>query len=129
MKVLVCGSRTWESARIIDERLRQLPRGTTIIVGGARGADRLSAMIARGLGFEVIEFPANWRPDGVYNPRAGVERNLRMLDEDPDLVIAFWEGGSTGTKHTITEANRRGITVEVYAPNDDRVTSLAMCDC
>jgi len=36
-----------------------------------------------------------------------------MLDWEPELVLAFWDGRSTGTEHTITEANRRGIPVEV----------------
>ena len=121
MKVLVCGSRTWKDALAIEATVRDLPRGTTIIAGGARGADRLAATIGRSLGFDVIEFPANWRPNGVYNPEAGKERNLRMLDEEPDLVIAFWDGRSTGTGHTIAQAVKRGIEVEVHTPPEGNV--------
>jgi hypothetical protein len=36
-----------------------------------------------------------------------------MLDEKPDLVIAYWNGKSNGTAHTISEARKRGIPVEV----------------
>lgn len=114
MKVLVCGSRDWTDEGKIVERLVKLPRGTEIISGGARGADQLAATIGRGLGFNVTEFPAEWRDrDNLYRPWAGKERNLRMLDENPDLVIAFWKNGSTGTLHTKSNAEARGIEVEV----------------
>jgi hypothetical protein len=36
-----------------------------------------------------------------------------MLNGSPDLVIAFWDGESRGTRHTIDEAKRRGIPVEI----------------
>jgi hypothetical protein len=38
-----------------------------------------------------------------------------MLDQNPGLVIAFWDGKSRGTAHTIGEARRRGIPVEVVS--------------
>lgn len=41
-------------------------------------------------------------------------RNLAMLDEKPDLVIAFQINGSAGTQHTIDQARKRGIPVEVH---------------
>jgi hypothetical protein len=110
MKVLVCGSRTWHRDDIIKARLAQLPRGTHVIHGGARGADQMAATIATALGFTVDVFWPDWVRDGV---RAGIERNKVMLDQQPDLVLAFWKGGSTGTGHTVSEAGKRGIKVEV----------------
>ena len=110
MKVLVCGSRTWRNPSVIDKRLRELPRATEILHGGARGADALAAGIALGLGFSVVEYPADWK----RGRRAGLERNLAMLDELPDLVLAFWDGRSTGTAHVVREAKRRGIATEVF---------------
>jgi YspA, cpYpsA-related SLOG family len=113
VKVLVCGSRSWTNGRAIRHRLRELPSGSTIVSGGARGADQIAATVARSLGFEVVELQANWRPDGRYNPRAGFERNSAMLDLRPDLVLAFWDGESTGTADTLEKARRRGIATEV----------------
>lgn len=117
MIVLVCGSRNWHRDDLIAAKLATLPRGTTIIHGGARGADRTAATIARSLGFVVKEFRAEWHSGrrGAYNPRAGLERNLRMLDEKPDLVIAFHRDASTGTQHTIDHATARGIPVDVIS--------------
>jgi len=116
MKVLVCGSRAWLDSAAIRARLAELPRGTTIIHGGARGADQLAATIAHSLGFDAQAFNADWHGRGYYDPAAGKKRNLRMLDEQPDLVIAFHKDGSTGTAHTIAHARLRGIPVEVVEP-------------
>ena len=121
MKVLVCGSRSWRDRRRIRARLLHLPRGSHVIHGGARGADRLAGDVARALGFQVEEVPAVWRTGGsVFDRSAGFRRNLRMLDMKPDLVIAFWDGRSTGTAHTIREAHKRGLAVEVHHPRPDR---------
>lgn len=48
-----------------------------------------------------------------FGQRAGYLRNLAMLQLEPDLVIAF-TNGSPGTQHTIDEARRRGIPVEIH---------------
>jgi hypothetical protein len=115
--VLVCGSRTWDRDDIVLEQLRALPPGTIVMHGGARGADRMAHVLATRLGFTVWEFPAHWHSGmfGSYNPRAGLERNLAMLDEQPDLVLAFHRDGSTGTQHVIDEAGRRGLQLVVVS--------------
>lgn len=110
MKVLVCGSRDWNETVLLKRRMAQLPRGTEVIHGAARGADQTAASIARSLGFPETAFPADWRGKGRA---AGIIRNLEMLDQKPDLVLAFQRDGSRGTQHTIDEARKRGIPVEV----------------
>lgn len=111
MKVLVCGSRTWSDDAVIRRALSDLPRGSVVIHGGARGADLIAGTVARSLGLSVWEFPADWKNLGRS---AGYRRNIEMLDERPDLVIAFWENGSKGTEHTVREALRRGYAVDLY---------------
>lgn len=113
MKVLVCGSRSWNRADLILDRLRRLPTGTTIIHGAAMGADRMAADIATHLGYQIEAFPADWHHRGYYDNQAGLKRNLLMLDQKPDLVIAFHRENSTGTAHTVEHARKRDIPVEV----------------
>lgn len=114
MRVLVCGSRDWPDEAVIADRLADFAGDAcTIIHGGARGADTMAADIAALYGYEVRAFPADWNTHGK---RAGILRNLAMLDERPDLVIAFQVGESRGTQHTIDEARRRGIPVELHTP-------------
>ena len=110
MIVLVCGSRTWRDADRIRFKLRELPRGTVIIHGGARGADRIAAEIAHALGLEERPYLPDW---DTHGKRAGMVRNVAMLDANPDKVLAFWDGASTGTAHTIKGARERGIPVDI----------------
>jgi hypothetical protein len=91
-------------------KLRDLPRGTIIVHGGAHGADRMAGELAHALGLEERVMLPDWDGRGR---RAGIERNIAMLDLYPDRVLAFWDGASTGTGHTIHEARRRGIPVDV----------------
>lgn len=110
-RVLVCGSRTWTDAATIARVLGELPEGTVIIHGAARGADYLAGIEAEGYGFKLEEYPADWR----LGRRAGPLRNQRMLDEGrPDRVIAFrMPGPSRGTDDMVRRARAAGIPVEV----------------
>lgn len=117
VKVLVCGSRLrgfgdgialWDA---VYDRLAQLPTGAHVIHGGASGTDEFAHRAASLLGLKVTRYKADWETHGK---RAGILRNLEMLDQQPDYVIAFWDGASRGTQHTIDEARRRGIHVEVH---------------
>jgi predicted Rossmann-fold nucleotide-binding protein len=119
--VVVCGSRYKDAdgqtrlrAHIaVREIIRKLPLDTLVITGGAPGVDTWAhgAAVLRGL--STKRMPAKWRENGVYNPSAGFERDRLMLDEQPDEVKAVWDGSSTGTADTLSEARRRGIPVEV----------------
>lgn len=114
MKVLVCGSRRFgdpfNASLAIDERIQNLPSGTTVIHGGALGTDQIAAEAASRTGHTVEAFYADW---DTHGKRAGVIRNLAMLDQKPEFVLAFWDGESKGTHHTISEARRRNIPVEI----------------
>jgi hypothetical protein len=113
VKVLVCGSRSWDEHGPVRRRVADFPPETVIIHGGAAGADWFASIAASQSGLDQVVYPPNWKRHGR---RAGIVRNLAMLDAQPDLVIAFWDGKSAGTRHTITEARKRGIPVEVIEP-------------
>lgn len=112
MKVLVCGDREWSDEDKMRKRLAQLPFDTIIIHGDCRGADRMSGDIAFKLGFGVIPFPAEWVH---YGRAAGPIRNQQMLDEHPDLVLAFHSdiANSTGTADMIARARKKGTPAEL----------------
>lgn len=116
MRILVCGSRTWEDAEAIKRRLALvpyvLPDVPTVVHGGAWGADTMAAKAARALGMFVEEHPADW---DTHGKRAGFLRNVEMLESGVDVVIAFQRGKSAGTQHTINEARKRGLRVEVHS--------------
>ena len=114
MRILVCGGREWNNHARIMARLAPLGQGHVIVHGAARGADTQAGQVAQTLGLVVEAFPANW---DKFGKRAGILRNLQMLDTKPDLVIAFHSdiASSKGTGHTVGEARRRGIPVEVIS--------------
>lgn len=118
---LVCGSRSWPEIggeeivkTVIAWRFSKLPKNAVILHGDAHGVDRWADEIARGMGHKVIREPADW---AKYGKSAGLIRNVKMLEEHrPAIVIAFWNGKSTGTMHTVNEAYKRSVTVEVLDP-------------
>src|SRR3989442_4834179 len=111
LRVLVCGSRAWTDYDAILRRLAQMEEGRpTIVDGAAGGADTMADRAAKTLNLTIERYPADW---ATYGKRAGFIRNEQMLDIGVGLVIAFWDGQSRGTQHTIESATRRGIPVEV----------------
>ena len=114
MLILVCGDRNWNDAIPINNALLQYDAKVDIIIhGGARGADSIAGYVAKQLGFQVRVFPANW---DLYGRAAGPIRNRQMLNEKPDLVLAFHSDieRSKGTKNMVMIARKAGVRVEVF---------------
>jgi len=109
-KILVCGSRIFTSFDYMDCILGGENNGDDLVIisGGAKGADELAAKWAEAYDFESQVFPADWDKHGKS---AGYIRNQQMIDQEPDIVIAFWDGKSKGTRHTIGLAHRAKINV------------------
>jgi len=106
-RVLVCGSRNFTDAALLEACLDEIPRITAIIEGGAVGADRLARHFARLRGVTVETFPAEWATHGLA---AGPIRNKRMLVEGkPDLVVAF--PGGPGAADMVRQARAAGVKV------------------
>ena len=110
MIILCCGDREWKNEISIERELETYSRDTVIIHGNARGADKLSSIVGKRLGFkEIISFPANWFK---YGRAAGPIRNQQMIDEGkPDYIIAFHSDikSSKGTKDMLNRASKHGI--------------------
>ena len=109
-RVIICRSRHWQDAvPIADLVVARLPAGTTVIHGGAPGADSLAAHYARQCGLSVEQFPAEW--DG-FGCRAGPLRNRQMLASGVDAVYAFrLPGVSPGTDDMIRIARAAQVPV------------------
>lgn len=110
-RVLVCGSRHFNDGDIVARELSSIGDISEIIHGGAPGADTCAGTFARDNSIPVNVYPALWQ---LYGVGAGPERNRRMLAESkPDLVVAFWDGQSRGTKHMIGIAEKAGVEVRI----------------
>lgn len=111
-QVIIAGGRDFANYELLCRKCDQFfqnKKPTAIISGMARGADALGARYACEHRIPVLEFPADWEGLGR---RAGIVRNLQMLDT-ADAVVAFWDGVSRGTRHTIQEAKKRGLPLRV----------------
>jgi hypothetical protein len=115
MRVLVCGSRSFNDYQLLERTLETLPI-TTIIEGEARGADTLARRYGVGRGLDVIPFKALWDKHGKA---AGAIRNTEMLTKGrPDIVVAFWDGESRGTRNMIEQAQRAGVRTDIVIGED-----------
>lgn len=73
-----------------------------IVSGGAIGADKLAEKYANENKYEKIIFKPDWKR---YGNGAGAVRNREIINE-ADIVIAFWDGESKGTKNSIDIAQK-----------------------
>lgn len=106
MKVAVIGSRSI-TAYPLEEVIPA--DAEEIISGGARGADTLAREYAQTHGIPCTEI----RPDYArYGKGAPLRRNLEIIAR-ADLVIALWDGKSTGTAYTIRKCRELGIPLVV----------------
>lgn len=85
---------------------------TEIVSGGADGADTLASLAASKLMIPVVVLMADWKKDGKA---AGPIRNQKMLDQKPDLVLAFFPsaGCTKGTLDMIRRAQAAKVPVKM----------------
>lgn len=117
MRVLITGSRSWTDRDTIKRCLSRYHDATVVSGACPKGADRLAEDVARDLGHTVERHPADWSRHGRA---AGFRRNEAMVRLGADVVLAFWDGESRGTYHTITTARAAGLPVQVIRPGGAR---------
>jgi hypothetical protein len=106
MKVAVIGSRGLTVSNLGD----YLPCDTTeIISGGAKGVDTCARDYALSHGIKITEYLPEYEK---YGRAAPLKRNVTII-QNADLVLAFWDGESKGTKFVIDSCERLGVEVRV----------------
>jgi len=106
MNIAIVGSRSCSSYDLVENtmaRFFDLGMIDVIVSGGARGADALGKKYATEHGIEYQEFPADWER---FGKSAGFERNKYIVTA-ADVVVAFWDGKSKGTEHTLEIAKKQ----------------------
>lgn len=113
-KLAIVGSRDYPSLDLVREFVRSLRPDTVVVSGGARGVDRVAVDEAQLLCREWEVFEADWSK----GRSAGFERNVRLVGE-VDGLVAFWDGKSRGTKHSIDLARTKGIWFRIFGPDGE----------
>lgn len=112
MYIAIVGSRDYPKLTQVDVVVRSIAikyPDATIVSGAARGVDRRAAVRAKEAGLNVIEYEADWS----QGRGAGFARNKHIIDR-ANFVIAFWDGRSRGTRHSIMTALRSGKEVHLF---------------
>ena len=109
MKVAVIGSR---GISVPDLGKYLPPETTEIVSGGAKGVDTSAREYATAHNIKLTEFLPEY---GKYGRGAPLKRNIQII-EYADLVLAFWDGKSRGTKYVIDNCEKRGVPVTVISP-------------
>jgi hypothetical protein len=130
MRIIIAGGRDFYNFELLDsevsttiqnlktESFNTSKDSIEIVSGEAKGADKLGEQFANKYNLQVKSFPAKWNDldttpcriatnaYGKYNALAGHNRNEEMAkyasqDDEIGVLIAFWNGKSTGTKNMI----------------------------
>lgn len=119
LKIVVAGGREFNDYLLLEKELdsifKQYHDDITIISGAARGADTLAVAYAVRHSMNFIKMPADW---DTYGKSAGYRRNEDMA-KFSDVVVAFWDGKSKGTKHMIDIAKSRNMPLHIVRYGDN----------
>lgn len=104
MKLAIVGSRDLKELDRIYSFMASLPKDTEIVSGGARGVDEVAEICAKNLGLRITIFKPEYdKYDGKVAP---LVRNRQIVNYS-DVIVAFWDGVSRGTKYTLDYAIKR----------------------
>ena len=117
MKVGIVGSRKL----VIKNLEKYIPMECKkIISGGAVGIDRCAAEYANNSNVELQEFFPDYKK---YGRAAPIVRN-KMIADEADVIIAFWDGSSKGTKMVIDYCKKTNKPCTVVIIQDDNFDIL-----
>lgn len=114
MRMVVSGSRTITDEAWIERTLAgYIAVKDVVITGGCRGVDTIAHDFARRMFAKTRVIEADWQEHGKA---AGPIRNAKML-RGSDVLIAFWDGESRGTKSAIDEARKLRVETHIHYPS------------
>ncbi len=114
MRVAIVGSRHFPDLARVERYVETLPQGTRLVTGSASGVDAAATRAARRRNLAVQVVGASF--EEVRDLQAAAARNQRLV-EQCDVLVAFWDGVSTGTRATVERALDNGREVHVFLPD------------
>lgn len=126
----IIGSRSFYDRSVLDQIMKALFENYPILndydivicSGGAKGADTLAQSYAKDNGMSILIHYPDW---SQYGKKAGMVRNFKIA-QISNLIIALWDGESTGTMHTLSilpEINPEAKYIKYNKQTGEIVTS------
>ena len=113
IKIGVIGSRTIKSVALEN----YLPKKIDVIIsGGAQGVDFCAKEFALKNKIAFLEFLPQY---SIYKKGAPIKRNKQIADAS-DVVFAFWDGKSRGTKSMIEYCKAQNKEIQIFLLNDKK---------
>lgn len=113
MKVAIVGCRDFNDYSQLHywmDRIRTLFPVDGFVSGGAKGADSLAEVYARDCKIPIEVIKPDWEK---FGKAAGMIRNGEII-KAADIIVAFWDGRSRGTKNSIDRAFNAKKTCFVF---------------
>ena len=116
INIAIIGSRTFNDYNFAKQEINNILNSKyiieNIISGGAKGADKIGELYAieYSIPIEII------KPDWSIGRHAGILRNTEIIKKS-NIVIAFWDGKSKGTKDSINKAKKQGKILHIIEIN------------
>lgn len=119
LKIIIAGSRSITDYAILLQALQEginaevitRAHNYEIVSGGARGVDTLARKYAQEYGYVLTEMKPQYK--GANDRGAPIRRNIDIANYG-DILIAVWDGISSGTKHIIEYMQKLGKPVYVH---------------
>ena len=112
MNIAIVGGRDFNDYPLLKESILAYidahEKPENIVSGGAKGADTLAAQFATEMGIPLLIFKPDYQR---YGRGATLVRNTQII-ENAEVVFAFWDGQSKGTKDSIKKAEK--LEKELY---------------
>ena len=105
INIAIIGSRGLSDYNTFLNKMKEIELPTEeirIVSGGAKGVDTLAERYADEMNYDKLIIKPEW---SRYGKGAGIIRNKEII-KNADMIIAFWDGISPGTKHSIERAKK-----------------------
>ena len=109
MKLAVIGTKKFTDFNFLSNTLIKISNIEVIISGGAAGTDTFAKQFAFKNQIKFLEFLPDYKK---FDDKAKHIRD-KLIVEECDKLIAFWDGECEGTKYTMDYAEKLGKPVKI----------------